>query len=251
MKNPCLITVWPVDIFYPLFVHQINRDRELFGRVIVVMTPGNNPGFDFTQEIKRRIKRVSVITPDILKMTAGGKDWRNAAVNEGYKLVDSDYLLHVEQDFLAGKGFYKKLFEEGDGKNAIGFLDGNRFHPACLLVKKEATEKTSKDYSAYPPAGDHFAAFSQELMELGSYVALKFTDVKDAFHISGLTHNFRIEDPRHRIDEFYTYVMGSDHELLDQPDQWRKFNLEKMAEVVDGRELEIVEEVMKFFKEVK
>ena len=236
--KPCVITVWPKDTFYPLFVHQMNKYRDLFNRIIVVVTPGN-PGFDFTKEIG--IKNATIISPDIQKMTAGGKDWRDVAVNEGYKYVVSDYVLHLEQDFLAGKDFYKDLLEKGEGLDMVGTKEETRFHPCCLLISKEATEKTDKDYSAYPPVYDHFGKITSQIKGT-DFKELGLTDFK---HISGLTHNFRINDVFHRVDEFYTYLIGSD--LLDQPERWKDFCVNKAIEV--GKR-EIVDDVMRFFREV-
>ena len=235
---PDIITVWPIDTYYPLFVKQMNRDRDLFGRIIVVMTPGN-PGFDFTKDVKQEINNATVISPDILKLTAGGKDWRNVAVNEGYKLVRSDYVLHLEQDFIAGENFYKDLIEKGDGLDMVGIKEESRFHPCCLLMNKQAVEKTDKDYSAHPPEYDHFGKITSQIK---SSATLEELGLKDFYHISGLTHNFRIKDVFHRIDEFYTYLIGSD--LLEQPKRWKDFCINKAIEV--GKR-EIVDDIMKFF----
>lgn len=230
--KPDIITVWPVDTYYPLFVHQINKDRELFGRVIVVMTPGNNQDFDFTKDIEKNLDNVTVISPDILKLTAGGKDWRNVAVNDGYRFVNSKYVLHLEQDFLAGKDFYKELIEKGDGHDMVGIKEETRFHPCCLLVSDEITKKTDRDYSAYPPISDHFGRITGQIRNQtdGKVATLEELGLDDFFHMAGLTHNHRLNSDWHQVREFYTYLTCS-CSLDIQPEDWREFSKKKCEQI--------------------
>jgi len=172
--KPDIICCFPVDTFYPLFVHQMNRDRHLFDKLIVVMTPGN-PKFDFTKEVRHYLDKALIITTDIQKLTAGGKDWRNVAVNLGYQRSRSDYVLHLEQDFLFGDTFMEDLLLKGVDYDLVSENEGGRLHPCCMLVKTSPARMTSMDFSAYPPVGDHFKKFTDDEANMYSKITEEAT----------------------------------------------------------------------------
>lgn len=213
-----IITVWPRDVYYPYFAWRINKDRDLFDRVIVVMSEGN-PRFDFTRDIG--IKRSTVLTPDLLKLTEGGRDWRHMATLTGLAKSNAKSVLFLEQDFFVKDGFFQTLLEKGKEYQTVGFVEGNRLHPACLLTQKETLNKTDKDFAAYPPIGDHFSRFTKQLMNIGFWTTLGEAGLADWYHLSGLTHNYRLESNFHRADDFHTY---NDLCLkLEMPQAWRDF----------------------------
>lgn len=209
--KPDLLNVNPKDVFYLPFVRRITRDRGLFNQVITVITEGN-PTTDYVPEIVKSIPNSIVIKPNILELTAGGKDWRDIAVKEGLARIDSDYILFMEQDFFVEDGFFENLFKLSKGFDAVGFIDHNRLHPACLLVNKEALNKTSKDFAAYPPDNDHFAIVTQELMTM-NFKTFQELGLTGWYHLSSLTFNMRLDEEgkpiQYRPDEYKLYKLLS------------------------------------------
>lgn len=225
MKRADLIVSCPKDIYYPYFVELINKNRDLFDRVIVVMTQTASDR-DYTADITQNLLNSSII----LKYEDKTPDWRNNAVNEGLKYLVSDAVLFWEQDFLVKKGFFERLIEGLHSHDAIGFEDGNRFHPACLLVKSELLEKTNKDFSVDTDVGDHFYKFTKQLKKHGDCATLDQIGLEGQYqHLAGLSQNFRLDSNFYGPDEFYTYLFMSQY--LPQPDDWKKFSSETMGKI--------------------
>lgn len=197
------------------------------------MTPGN-PKFDFTKEVRHYLDKALIITTDIQKLTAGGKDWRNVAVNLGYQRSRSDYVLHLEQDFLFGDTFMEDLLLKGVDYDLVSENEGGRLHPCCMLVKTSPARMTSMDFSAYPPVGDHFKKFTDEITKDGNWATLQRLEIEDFHHISGFTHNYRLVENFHRKDWFYTYNLFG-VQLEDQPEEWREFCQSKLDLIKDGK----------------
>ncbi len=239
MIKPDLIVLWPKDVYYPYFVARINKDRELFEKIIIVITEGNLP-MNFTQNIKGSFKKCMVLEPDILNMTAGGKDWRSEAINFALSKSVSNYILFFEQDFLVRNGFFEELFSLV-APDVVGFEDGNRFHPACLLIRKDILNMTRKDFGAYPPEGDHFSALTSDLKKFCQWDKLE--NIKGWHHISGLTHNYRIDNPLHQAEEFFTYNYCC--EDLEYPDEWNNFLVNK------DYPIRILPNIAEYFEDLK
>lgn len=217
--KPDVIVAHPKDIYYPYWADLMNRNRSLFGRLIIVMTSPNSDR-DYTKYLKK-IRGSMIINQDIQKLTAGGKDWRNIATNLALEKSDSEYVLFLEQDFLVKDKFFEKLFEGAKGYFAVGFNSSKRLHPACLLVKKEIINKTDRDFSAKPPAYDHFGLFTHLIKSWGNWTTLEELGLTDWLHLAGLTHNFRVWPPNYYPNRFYNYLVCSAD--LDQPEGWRVF----------------------------
>ena len=50
MMKPDLINVWPKDVFHTAFAKRINRNRNLFDKVITAISSGS-PRHDYVQDI--------------------------------------------------------------------------------------------------------------------------------------------------------------------------------------------------------
>ena len=224
MFKPCVIVCNPKDVIYPLFMWRINRDRDLFNRVIVVMTQTGSSR-DYTDYIKKNIRNVTIVT----NYRDDGKDWRNAAINEGLYEVRSDRVLFLEQDFLVSDGFFQSLFKQAEPYTTVGLRDGNRFHPACLLTTMVALARTNKDFSVDKDKGDHFSKVTKDLEKIDNWASLKNFDLPKWEHISGLTQNYRLTKNFHQPKRFYDYLMESLE--YNQPDDWRLFTIKKANEV--------------------
>lgn len=235
-----IVICHPRDVVYPLWMYRMNRDRDLFGRIIVVMNKLVYPR-DYTDYIEKTLKDATIIREHDER-----GDWRNQAINEGLKYVVSPYVLFLEQDFLVRDGFFKQLLEKIGNYQVAGFFRGFRLDPACLLVSKEVVDKTRKDFSAYPdipPHDDHFCVFSKDVTSIGVWTTLKELGLTDYYHITGLTHNFRIDKNYHNERQFYTYLVCSDK--LDQPEDWKKLCADKVKAM---KKHDLDKEVSRFFE---
>lgn len=216
MRKLDLLFCNPKDFIYPWSNWRLNRDRDLFGKVIIMMT-GGSWDKDYSDYLEKTIRDVTIIR----EFDDDGSDWRNAAINRGIKAMRGDKMLFLEQDFLYEDGFMEALFKV-EGYHTIGFRDGNRFHPACLLVDKETIFKTQRDFSVSPDVGDHFYKFTCELENIGNWTSLETLDLPKHFHLSGLTQNYRLDENWHHPVPFNTYNIEC--QKLEQPDSWLKIS---------------------------
>lgn len=212
------------DVLYPQWMHRMNKDRDLFGKIIVMMTQSASDR-DYTEYLQSKLRRLSVIR----EYRHDSPDWRDAAIKEALFETRGDRVLFLEQDFLVEDEFFKELLEVSKPYNTVGFRDGNRFHPACLLVRQSAIAKTRKDFSVDPDVGDHFYKFTQDLEKIGNCASLKDFKLPKWEHISGLTQNYRLTNNFYHPKRFYDYLMDSLE--YDQPEDWRLFTIKKAKEV--------------------
>lgn len=137
-------------------------------------------------------------------------DWRNQATNF---LIDmqapsTDWLLFYEPDFFIRnyQHFFNKILTAMSTHDVISFLEGDRFHPAFFLVRREKLLKTSLDFSA-TNGFDHFGRVSEELKKY-RYITLPelglFPD-NDWKHLRGVTDNYFAPKPYFNLDEFRAY----------------------------------------------
>lgn len=200
--KPDIIVCIPKDIYPKAFIKRVNRDRDLFNKVIIAITNQELP-IDYSNEIKGNIKEPTILT----KFEQSG-DWRNNAIQKCLESSNSEYILFLEPDFFVADGFFKEIFSNMNGVDIVGFEDGNRFHPSCLLIKREILDKTSKDFSAYPQEYDHFGVLTQELKKLGTW---KNLPEKGWYHMASFVFNKRIDmkDGKigYRPDEFKLYKL--------------------------------------------
>lgn len=215
--KPDVIICWPGDVYYPWFVWRMNQDRRLFDRVIVVITRGVTDR-DYSNAIKNNIRDVSVID----RFPDNGRDWRDAAIREGLRFSFANHLLFLEQDFLYEDGFMEKLLEYGEDHPVIGMREGNRLHPACLLVTRPLLGDTSRDFSHTPDIGDHFHKLTQELDELVEVTDLTQLVLPKHCHLAGLTQNYRLDSNWYHPSEFFTYnyFSGCLPDKYSMPKSW-------------------------------
>lgn len=223
--KPDIIVTHPRDMFYPLWVAQMNRERHLFGTIIVMMSQSATDR-DYTTMLKNYIHGDVIIK----SYYDDGKDWRNAAVNEALSHVQADSVLFLEQDFMAVTGFFETLIECGKEYGMVGFREGEgRFHPACLLVHRDLIEKTRKDFSVEPDVSDHFAKFTKDMEGIASVLDIQTVTMPTWHHLAGLTQNHRLTENFYNSEEFLTYLLKS--LVLPQPSDWKEFTHAKISEV--------------------
>ncbi len=200
--KPDIIISHPRDILYPWWMWRINKDRDLFEKVIIVMTQ-NATGTDYSSYILNNVDGCEVIE----EYVDDGRDWRNAAIKEALKVSYSSHVLFLEQDFLVEDGFWEDFLSKGKDYNSVGFVEGNRFHPACLLVRRDIIQKTKEDFSVQPDVGDHFKKFSEELMEVGGHANMRDLKLPGWYHMAGLSQNFRLDKNWYGENEFFAYLL--------------------------------------------
>jgi hypothetical protein len=185
-----LITVWPRHLDYPLFRRLVSRNRSHYQRLIVNFT-GLTTSQTIEQYVRETLHHALFTTP-----TGAQGDWRHEATLRGLELSQAPYVLFIEQDFLIREPglFFGRLQEAiTGGKSLIGFKEHGRVHPACLLVKRDLLERTSKDFSAGEAGHDHFWCVTSELEALAELVTLEVLGLergRDWLHLAGLTHNY-------------------------------------------------------------
>lgn len=208
VPKPDLILCWPDTIDFPLFRKWLGEEKDSFEKIIIVFTE-TNWGEVISPEIQRELKNSQTIFINN-GVAPSGEDWRNVAVNKALKESTAKWVFFTEQDFFPLKGFWDVVESNliMDDVNAFGAYVDDRLHPCCIFAKREAIDKTSKDFSANPEAGyDHFGKFQKELMEQGPVPKIK-SDLY--YHMAGLTHNLYLvskgEPPVYKPEEFESYL---------------------------------------------
>ena len=217
MKPDLLITqIKHAD--YPVWRMNLARDRHRFNKVIVYFSEHNRfPYFDHF--IQSSLSNLDITFLDPVLTDWGTEDWRNKSTNEMLKYSTSDWVCSIEQDWFV-KDWNKLLdaMEESmKTSDLIGFLHpAGYIHPAFWYMKREALERTKKDFGAHD-GQDHFGWITKDARDLGLTVTslqdLGFNceiDVNaDCFHLGGVNQNYleghRPEYVFHRPDIFYPY----------------------------------------------
>lgn len=223
--NTDIIVCHPKDLLYPEWMHRMNADRNLFSKIIVVMTQSST-NRNYTDYLKKNLKNATYVE----HYKDDGHDWRDSAINEALYESTGSTILFLEQDFIVDEGFFEDLLDKAKDYNTVGFRDGERFHPACLLVNRSILDRTRKDFSVDPDKGDHFSKLTTDLEKFNNWCSLENMNLPKWNHISGLSQNFRLESNFHKAKEFYHYLMESLE--YDQPEDFRKYTISKAREVL-------------------
>lgn len=203
MKTDLLIT-WPRHIDYPLFRLTLAKYRWYFEKIYIALVQSNLPR-DLSVFLIETLPWAQFVKPPAVR-----SDWRDNAIYDLLIHSQAEMILFLEQDFLIKDGVLLD-FAVNCHQPFLGFREGERIHPGFVLIKREIIEKTSKDFSANPPAHDHFGQFFQEVAKL---VKMKFIEEYGFdkkvhyYHLNGLTQNFQCyqeRQPFYRPEEFLTY----------------------------------------------
>ena len=203
MQKPDLIIVWPKSIDYPLFRYNLARFRHYFEQVYIAISD-NGVTEDYTNFLTNNITNVHF---KAIPRVAAGQDWRNVAVNTMLEKATSDHVLFLEQDFLIrDERFFEVLLNQHE-YDFIYYDEDGRIHPGCALVPRYLIDKTSKDFSARPPAYDHFGLFFLEIGRMSVSADLEMIGLhkgEDFLHLSGCTQNY-FAKPFHKPNQFKSY----------------------------------------------
>ena len=207
MIKPDLITVWPINSDYPLWREMVRANRHHFNKVIIGFMQTND-GIDNRRFVMSAMSNDGVDFIDCFPYNSG-QDWRDVITNACLRISTSNWVFFTEQDFFMREKFWNTVESVCDTENLdyIGVKQGERLHPCCLFIKKEALEKTSRDF-AIGDSYDHFGLIQKEI-EANEAMGYIMPD-NTYFHLNGLTHNFNLlrngEQPNYEPEMFKEYL---------------------------------------------
>lgn len=201
---------WPESTDYPYFRHSLPLLTQYVKPTICITPQGGIPIMgDLLLDLTEH--GCQVLRSHQLSSDTYPGDWRNAATNHMIDSTTGEWILFMEQDFFIHDYplFFHTVQNALLGNDIIMFEEGNRYHPAFLLVKRELVDKTSRDFSSGEVGMDHFAKFSQELKALKplsmSLEQIGLQPGRDWWHMRGLTDNYFAPKPYFDLPSFYTY----------------------------------------------
>jgi hypothetical protein len=239
--KPDVIVTWPTGYDYPWWRWQMTEHRKKFNQIFVVFHKMGYP--DFRGFLYNNFKNVFYIN-----MPEPGFYWRHNAINLALNFSKNPWIWFTEMDFFVKEDFFfVRMFEEAEKADGVGFRFAERIHPACLLVKREAVDRTDKFFDpAYydkKPGEegltallDHFVVFTWQLDKVAKIKSLKEVGLfegQDFYHMEDLTHNYdrvkvgevsEIHNPR----DFLVYNAYS--RTIPVPKDQRWTNLTYLAE---------------------
>jgi hypothetical protein len=183
-----VIVAWPRTCDYPLFRAFLAAEMDRFERVIVVLTA--HDGTDYGTWLRQTLHEMGVHVLD----SPDGPDWRDAAVRHALTHSDAEWVWFTEQDFLVRDGFWDAMNDAMADRVVLGFLEGDRWHPASLLVRRESIDATSRYFG--PDPVDHVWTFGRELEAIATVRELPHGSYE---HLRGTTQNHYLID-QHRND---------------------------------------------------
>lgn len=202
MIKPDVILTWGRHVDFPLCRYNLKRFAPYFNKVYIALTDHGMEA-DYTQFFTTNIDAQFKNLP----LPTGSQDWRNVAVNTMLEKSEATHVLFLEQDFLIKDDrFFEVLLNQSE-YDFIYYDEQERVHPACALLPRHIIDQTSKDFSARPPAYDHFGLFFQEAIRLTNSADLETIGLhkgEDYYHLAGLTQNYHAK-PFHKPNEFLTY----------------------------------------------
>lgn len=210
--RPDIIVSWPRNCDYPLWRNFIRNNRPRFNEVIVVFTE-TNAGDDYRDFVRSAMQSDYVHFIDSRPILPG-EDWRDVAVNEALvHSYNSEWIWFTEQDFyITDEKFWNEIYYKAmAGFDLMAIAQQGRIHPACIFIKREILDQTSKNFGANPPEWDHFGLLQKELEELQIYrVLLADEDAYGYKHFNGLSHNWHLinqgQEPNYNPGEFAEYL---------------------------------------------
>lgn len=233
MNKPDLCITWIKHCDYPLFRSFLKKYKDFFGNIYIYWSEHNRfPYYDHFIQNAFYEDDIFIVNIDPVLTDWGKEDWRNKSTNEMLKYSDSEWVCSIEQDFFA-KDWDKILqtvVNQSNNCEYIGwkaqqgsqpnqeYLTREYVHPSFWFMKREALEKTDKDFSANPQLGaDHFGLLTRSAIKNGInpiYMQdLGFIEWEDAFHLGGVNQNYlNWDNPQyifHRPDIFYWYNHAS------------------------------------------
>lgn len=221
MKISALIS-WPDSFDFPVFRKYIPDLLNNVDEVVICFNKHGN--HSLRQWLRDNINGVKFLDVEDFKGNKG--DWRSQSTNYMIDESSSDWVLSLEQDFFIKSypHFFHTIKGAMETHDLIVFEEGNRFHPACLFIKRDVLNKTKKDFSVMGQGRDHFSEVSKELKGM----KIKITTLKnlgleegvDWNHMRGLTDNYFAPKPYYDLERFGFYNSIS-RDVKPMSDYWK------------------------------
>lgn len=182
--QPDAILTWPTHCDYPLWRCQLSSYRDRVGRVLVTFSE-HNVRPDISEFVRKQLVPLDVT---FIGPVAGDGDWRDRAVNAALNLSDSDWVWFTEQDLLLYdvERFWQTVSLRAHAYSSIGSRRDDRWDPACLFVRRDVVEQTSRYFGPEPI--DHFYKFGNEVSDI-SWTSLLDIGHDGFKHLAGLSQN--------------------------------------------------------------
>lgn len=212
---------WPDSFDFPIFRSRLFLLQMYVDEIVICFTKhGNN---SLRQWLRENIGGVKFL--DAENAPNKGGDWRNQSTNYMVDQSSGDILLFLEQDFLIKdhEKFFSGVAVALTIYDVVMFEETNRFHPACLFIRRNALNKTKRDFSTNGQGIDHFAMVSADLKGNASYTTLAqcgLNEGTDWFHFKGMTDNYFAPKPYFDLDSFYLY--NDKCRIIPCPEYWQK-----------------------------
>lgn len=222
MILPAALITQPIHLDFPIFRYNMARFQKYFSSIWIALSNHYVADQDLGNFVRAQLPFAN-----FLEVKRTRDDWRNDAVNTMLDHTENEkYILFLEQDFLIkDDSFFERVFK--DDIDFAYYKEDQRVHPAFVLIKRELVDKTSKNFSAWPP-GDHFYKFFQELPPGIDIEHLGVKNREDYYHMAGLSQNyqnFKYDEPFFKPNNFLVYNRLSlalpvpRHPLFDQIQQ--------------------------------
>jgi hypothetical protein len=205
-----LLLSWPRNCDYPVWRQFLRDNRTKFNEVIIAFTE-TNQGDDYRDFIRNAMFDDYVLFLDAPQPDYKiGEDWRNVAINSMLlHSYNAPWIWFTEQDFYPGEGFWEEVEKlENEGCDVIAVYQGNRMHPCCIFIKREALQKTRKDFGIIKDKADHFSKIQEDIEASGLKIGI--LNPGKYQHLNGLSHNLVLlglgEAPNHQIEAFFAWL---------------------------------------------
>lgn len=203
MIKPDLLAVIPKDVDFPLFRYNLERFKKYFDQIYIAISD-NGTNVDYSDFF---ITSLPFVHFKKTERGGGDRDWRNIAVNALLDKSIADHVLFLEPDFLVRDDRFWEVLLNVTEFDFLYYEEGERIHPACALLPRHIIERTSKDFSARPPAHDHFGQVFKQASLITNSADLEtigLHDKEDFLHIAGVTQSYHAK-PFHKPNQFLTY----------------------------------------------
>lgn len=199
---------WPDGFDFPLFRKNLEKLKRHVDEVVICFTHHGNASLK--EWLRQNLQGCVLLDVDTYTQLNYQGDWRSQSTNRMIDAAQGDWLLSLEQDFFIKDydTFFSTVKKAMDNYDVIMFPETNRFHPACLFVKKDILKRTRRDFSTNGTGVDHFAMVTDDLKGMSRYVdlhTLGLEERRDWLHMRGLTDNYFAPKPYFDSPSFHVY----------------------------------------------
>ena len=225
MKKSLLVThIGNID--YPIFRQWLEKYYSWFDEIIIYWDLSFRFPIllSFMQQSLSHLPNIKFLDP--VERELGVDDWRDKATKEMLNHATGDWIISIEQDWLAKD--WDRLLEVSEQTmkecDLFGWYNYTNFpyiHPAYFFIKRELLEKTSKDFSPHQEinGSDHFAMITHDAIQQGGKL-LKLQDIgfnaqiinatdTDCFHLGGINQSYLngLNDPNHQFHRGIIFIV--------------------------------------------